>query len=240
MLAVLEELNPAAVWANATVPLAVVSRSGSIESVHRGSIAVATGDGQLIAHAGDPELPVYWRSTAKLHQAIPLVMNGGLDRWQLTQRQLAIICGSHNGEPEQVRIVASILDRIGLRASDLHCGVQEPHGSEAAHELIRRCEAPGPLHNTCSGNHAGLLALSRLLGTSSSNYEAKTHEVQRRALEIVARFAGISVDKIGVGVDGCGIPSYRTPLAAGRHLGTRTSMREARYLRTSQCSAPAR
>src|SRR4051812_5891177 len=195
-------------------PLAHVTRSGEVESLHRGSVAVADATGRLIAHAGDPGLPVFWRSAAKLHQALPLIAGGGLARWHFSGEQLAIMCGSHNGEPAQVECVRSILQHIGLGPEALHCGAQEPYGSAAAKDLIRHDEKPGPLHNTCSGNHAGLLALAQLLGRASEPYEPIANAVQQRALEVVATFAGLPAGEIFTGIDGCGIPAYRTPLSA--------------------------
>ena len=197
-----------------TAVLAQVLRSGEVESVHRGSIAVCDARGRLLAHTGDPLVPVFWRSTAKLHQAIPLVMAGGISRWQLSEPQLAIMCASHNGEPAQVQCVSSILHRIGLGPHALRCGAHEPQDLSAAHELVRRGEKPSPLHNTCSGNHAGLLALGQLLGADPNQYDALAHPAQQRALTVVAQFAGLPASEIFTGIDGCGIPAYRTPLSA--------------------------
>ena len=197
-----------------TTPLAEILRSGAVESIHRGSIAVADASGRVLAHAGDPELPVFWRSAAKFHQAIPLVTAGGVAHWQLTDAELAIMCGSHNGEPEQVECVSSILRRIGFGPEALRCGSQEPCDHRAAIELARRGEEPGPLHNTCSGNHAGLLALGKLLGADPAGYDAITSPVQQRALATIAQFTGMERADIFTGIDGCGIPAYRTPLSA--------------------------
>jgi L-asparaginase II len=191
-----------------------VTRSGEVESVHRGCIVITDSTGRLLAHAGDPEMRVFWRSAAKLHQALPLLMCGGLERWKFSDAELAVICGSHNGEPAQVQCVRSILDRVGVSPQALHCGAQEPYGHQASRELIRHGEEPSSLHNTCSGNHAGLLALDKLLGGSSREYDALNADAQQRALTMVATFAGLPPSSIFTGIDGCGIPAYRTPLSA--------------------------
>src|SRR5688572_3777866 len=99
-----------------TVPLVEITRSGVVDSVHAGAVAAVTADNDLVAQAGTPDLPAFWRSAAKLHQAIALVLAGGVKRWELDDAQLAIMCGSHHGEPAQIRCVTSILDRIGLDA----------------------------------------------------------------------------------------------------------------------------
>lgn len=195
-----------------TVPLVEVSRSGLVESLHGGVIAVVNGEGEVLAHAGSPDVSIFWRSAAKLHQALALVLEGGVKRWGLSDGQLAAICSSHNGEPGQVSCVGSVLKRIGLDESALHCGKMPPHSAWAAADMIRRNEPPSALHHMCSGNHAGLLALTRLLGADPAWYETEAAPAQKRALEVAALFAGLPVPQIELGVDGCGIPAYRTPL----------------------------
>lgn len=195
-------------------PLAQVSRSGFLESIHHGCIAVSDTTGALLASAGNPASLVFWRSTAKLHQALPLVMAGARDRFGLTEPELAIMCASHRGEAEQIRHVESILHKIGLGPQALHCGTQVPDGPEAAKKLFCAGGEPSTLHNACSGNHAGLLALTRLLGGNEDGYEAREAPAQQRALELIARFADLEPSAIFLGIDGCSIPTYRTPLSA--------------------------
>lgn len=195
-------------------PLARVTRSGSLESLHLGSIAVVDTTGRILAQVGDSDQAVFWRSCAKLHQAVALLSAEGAQQFQFTDEEVAVICASHQGEPFQVSRVESALTKIGLPASALHCGAQEPYGKIPAARLVCSGEAPTPLHNTCSGNHAGLLALTRLLGGQTERYESADAPAQRRALEIAAQFCGLPPAEIGLGVDGCSIPAYRTPLRA--------------------------
>src|SRR5580658_11339985 len=104
----------------------VVRRGEFAESVHRVSVVVVDAGDRLIQHAGDPQGPVFWRSAAKPIQALPLVESGAAERFGLTAAELAVACGSHNGEERHVRAVQSILDKIGARADDLHCGPHSP------------------------------------------------------------------------------------------------------------------
>ena len=64
------------------------TRSGLVESVHRVSAAVVDDKGALVASAGNPELLTYWRSAAKPFQALPLVQDGGADRWGFGPREV--------------------------------------------------------------------------------------------------------------------------------------------------------
>ena len=56
--------------------LAETTRGGIVESVHDGVIAVVDVAGRLVASVGDPETVVFYRSSAKPFQAIPLVESG--------------------------------------------------------------------------------------------------------------------------------------------------------------------
>ncbi|MDQ3473307.1 MAG: asparaginase, partial [Acidobacteriota bacterium] len=144
---------------NADVPIAeplVEVRRGSItESRHRGHIVAVDGDGQIVAQLGAPQLVTFLRSSSKPHQAIPLVASGAADRFGFTEKEIAICCGSHNGETIHTETVAQMLGKIGLDASALKCGVHEPFSADAARELRERDEQPTVLHNNCSGKHTG-------------------------------------------------------------------------------------
>jgi len=89
------------------------------------------------------------------------------------------MCASHNGEPFHVAAVESILRKIGARASDLRCGTHPPSYEPAAAELAARGEAPNALHNNCSGKHAGILALCRVLDAPFDDYRLPDHPAPR-------------------------------------------------------------
>src|SRR6185295_9427592 len=100
---------------------------------------------------------------------LPLLLTGAAERFGFTDEEVALACASHNGEPIHTRIVASMLEKIGLGPEALRCGVHEPYGAEATAELRARNEAPNALHNNCSGKHAGMLAVALQLGASIDN-----------------------------------------------------------------------
>src|SRR5215210_8624331 len=116
-------------------PLVEVKRGSITESRHRGHIAAVDADGQIVAHLGAPETVTYLRSSAKPHQAIPLVASGAADRFGFTEKEIALACASHNGEPIHTELAASMLRKIGLGPEALRCGAHEPYGVEAAREL---------------------------------------------------------------------------------------------------------
>ena len=53
----------------------------------------------------------------------------------------------------------SILSKIGESEEALACGAQAPIHEPSARALREAGEAPGRIHNNCSGKHAGMLEL---------------------------------------------------------------------------------
>lgn len=195
-----------------TETLVEVWRGGRVESEHRGAIAVVDAAGNLIASLGDAQLTSYLRSSAKPFQLLPLIESGAADRFGLTDRELAVIAGSHAGEQRHLEAVQSILDKIGLTESQLQCGAHVPFNPEAAQALRAAHREPTPLHNNCSGKHAGMLAQAVAGGFSLSNYLEPDHPIQITIRRRLADLADLSFDDIGVGVDGCSAPCFALPL----------------------------
>lgn len=193
--------------------LVQVTRSGACESLHLGAVAVMEGGGRLVAFAGDPQVPVFWRSTAKFHQALGLLSHPGAGDLDLGNDHVAVICASHHGQRFQVQRVEQVLARARAEVGALRCGCVEPLGRAALAELLKTGHRPSPLHHMCSGNHAGLLALAHLLGDPAP-YDAPAAAVQVHLRALIARFFSCEPDQVPVGVDGCGIPTYRSSLAS--------------------------
>jgi L-asparaginase II len=189
-------------------PLVKVKRGAITESRHRGHVVVIEPDENVVASLGSRENVTYLRSSAKPFQAIPLLTTGAAERFGFTDREVALACGSHNGEPIHTELAASMLKKIGLGPEALRCGTHEPYGAEAALELRMRGEQPNALHNNCSGKHAGMLAVALQLGAPINNYESPENAVQKAIAEVVSRFSGVPVIDMAVGVDGCAAPVF--------------------------------
>src|SRR4029079_9422346 len=135
------------------------------------SAAVVTSDGRLVGQTGDPQLITYWRSAAKPFQLMPLVADGGVERFGLDQAMLALACGSHNAESVHREVAARWLTAIGVSESDLACGGHPSRWPALADAMIHDDVTPSPIWSNCSGKHASLLALARLHGWGTSGYE---------------------------------------------------------------------
>ena len=195
-------------------PLVEVKRGSITESRHRGHIAVVDTQGNIIASLGRPETVTYLRSSAKPFQALPLLTSGAAERFGFTDREVALACGSHNGEPIHTELAASMLKKIGLGLEALHCGAHEPYGAEAALELRIRGEQPNALHNNCSGKHVGMLAVARHIGAPIENYERPENPVQKLIADAVSQFSGVAVTDMAIGVDGCSAPAFGMTMKA--------------------------
>jgi len=208
------EHKPPAVELSAPVPLVEVTRGPIVESRHRGHVAVVDGAGRLVAALGDPGTITYLRSSAKPFQAIPLVISGAADRFGFSERELALACASHNGEPIHTQTAQSMLDKIGLGPEALKCGAHEPFSAAETRRLRERGEEPNVLHNNCSGKHAGMLALALHVGAPAATYHQLDNPIQQLIREVVARFSGVAVEDIAIGIDGCAVPVFGVSMKA--------------------------
>ena len=202
-------------------PLVEIWRGDTLESVHAGAVAVADDAGSILLAHGDPRVVTCLRSAAKPAQVLPLLASGAVDRFGFTDAEIAVMIGSHGGEPFHVAAVRSILARIGLGPEALQCGAHPPYHKPSAKALREAGEAPTVLHNNCSGKHAGMLALAVALDAPVETYLEERHPVQARIREAVATLAGLRPEAIRTATDGCSAPTFALPLAAAAVLYAR-------------------
>jgi len=221
-----------------------VVRGTVVESSHSVHVAVVDSAGRLRAAVGDPGSVTYFRAGAKPFQALPLARDGALDRFGITLEELALCCGSHSGEPRHLEVIVSMLRKIGVETECLVCGPQAPIHEQTRCDLAEEGLEPIRLHNNCSGKHAGMLALARAHGWDTVGYNRPEHPVQGRILSEVARWAGVPVEAIALGVDGCGAACFALPLQqmaqayATLASSARRGDREATYVVGAMTSYP--
>ena len=154
-------------------PIEIVATRGPLaESRHRVACAVADAAGRSIAAWGDVAQPVYPRSAIKAIQALPLIESGAADRLGLSEEEIALACASHSGEDAHVALARAMLAKAGRDESALECGAHWPLGEAAARALARSGRSPGPLHNNCSGKHAGFVCVACVSGIEPRGYVA--------------------------------------------------------------------
>ena len=193
-------------------PLTIVTRGAAIDSTHYGSVAVVDRDGRLLYSAGDPWFLTMTRSALKPFQAVPLVAEGGLERFGFSAPEIALLCASHSGEPRHVAAVADMLRRAGNASSDLQCGSHAPGFYEVKGELPPP-PPYSPLAHNCSGKHSGMLAWCAACNVRKDTYLAFDHPLQRAIRGAVAHFTATPEAALVAGIDGCSAPNYAVPLA---------------------------
>ena len=195
-------------------PLVELTRGGIVESIHLGALAAVDSDGILLAAFGNSDMVSFPRSSMKPFQALPLVENGGMEAFGLTDEELAIISASHAGTNEHVRVLKSIHQKVGLELSDLQCGVHWPIDKETAFQMRLLGETPDSYRHNCSGKHSGMLTQAKLLEQSLDDYLTPVHLVQQNIRRAVSSMCGIHRDDMIFGVDGCSAPVYAMPLSS--------------------------
>jgi L-asparaginase II len=196
------------------VPLVEVTRGGRVESYHWAALAVSDADGRIFAAIGDEQATVFSRSAAKPFQVCTLVRTGAADAFNINDRELAVACSSHGGEPFHLQAVESLLRKGGFSAEDLLCGLHEPWYAPVARELMHEDRPPTTLHNNCSGKHAAMLALTRHLGGDPREYLEPEGPAQMAILNCLAEHTELPAQKIHRALDGCSAPTFALPLAS--------------------------
>src|SRR5215212_799528 len=191
-----------------SVRLTNVYRGAHVESHHSGSIAVVDSRGRLLACAGDPGTRSCLRSAAKPFQAIPLLEYGGAEEYELTGEEIALTCGSHGGEPVHVATAAALLRKGEFDEEDLLCGAHLPYDEKSAAELRASGEPPSPLHNNCSGKHAGMLLATQVMDVPPARYIDAEHPLQVLMRSTLADFAALPAEDVPIAIDGCGVPAF--------------------------------
>ena len=197
------------------VPLIEVTRGDLVECQHWGAVAVADREGCVQACAGDPHALVFTRSTIKPFQALPLLQSGGARALGWGVPELALLCASHNGEPQHVDQVQAMLGSVGLDHQALRCGCHRPIFADLGLPGLGLPEGfvADARHNNCSGKHAGFLAYCMEQGLSIDDYERPQHALQAAVRQALGRCVGLAPDALRMGVDGCAAPNYAMPLA---------------------------
>lgn len=190
------------------------TRGPLLESRARGWICVVDSDDKLLFSKGDPTYVTYLRSTAKPLQAVSVLTSGAAERFRLSDREIALICGSHSGEDCHTETVRAILAKAGLDTSSLKCGTHPPLDPNAKDALIKAGLEPQPVHHNCSGKHSGMLLTASHCGESLPDYLDPASPTQQRIVRNIALMAGIQPEHVVIGIDGCSAPVHGLTMRA--------------------------
>jgi L-asparaginase II len=194
------------------LPLVELTRGNIVESVHYGSVVVVSSDEKSIQSLGDANAQCFLRSSAKPFQALAFIEQGGEKHFDLSLKEIAIMCSSHSGTDEHVSVLLELQKKIGVKESDLQCGVHPPYDKQTQEQLWLRGEKPSPIRHNCSGKHTAMLAFAKMLGAPLENYLEINHPVQQAILKTFAEMCSVEIESIQLGTDGCSAPVFAIPL----------------------------
>ncbi|MDD1438214.1 asparaginase [Dolichospermum sp. ST_sed10] len=174
-------------------------REGIIESRHLVQAVVSDDRGRVLSGAGNADTAAFIRSALKPFQALAVTSTGTLERYGLSDRDLAIITSSHKASIEQVRQVFNILWRADIDINYLQCPI--PQGKRSS------------LEYNCSGKHAGMLAVCQQRHWPLTNYLDRKHPVQQLIITKVAELLRMPAEEFLTAHDDCGAPTYLMQLS---------------------------
>lgn len=187
-------------------------REGIVESKHQAQAVVCDDRGRVLSVAGSSEEAFFARSALKPFQALAVTTSGTPERYNLNDRDLAIVCASHQGTTEHVRQVFNILWRCDVDPTALQCPT--PPGGRS------------PLQYNCSGKHAGMLAVCQQRGWPLQTYLRRDHPVQQLILGKVAELLRMPAAEFISAHDDCGVPTYFMQLDQMASLYARLASRD--------------
>jgi len=168
-------------------------REGIVEVHHKAHAVVCDSRGRVLSFAGNPEYASFVRSALKPFQALAVTSSGALERFQLNDADLAIMCGSHRGRVEQARQAFHILWRANIDPEVLRCPVPD--------------DSRSPLIHGCSGKHAGMLAVCQQRNWPLESYLHRNHPVQQLILARVSELLAMPADEFIIAHDDCCAPT---------------------------------
>src|SRR5207248_97328 len=130
----------------------------------------------------------------------PALVVSRLAPFDFSNREVAVMCASHNAEAVHVEAVRSLMSRAGVPEDALQCPAMRPWDEETVIQSPERRR----INSDCSGKHAGMLAACLAQGWPMDGYRMADHPLQRAILRAVLSASGL--ESVDVGMDGCGVP----------------------------------
>ncbi|MCC0175792.1 asparaginase [Waterburya agarophytonicola K14] len=179
-------------------------REGIVESSHQVEATVCDSRGRVLLVAGNSETSAFIRSALKPFQALAVTSTGTLQKYDLSDRDLAIMCSSHQGNTEQARQAFNILWQADVDPNHLKCPI--PPGKSTQ------------LQHNCSGKHAGVLAVCQNRNWPLNTYLHRSNPVQKLILTKISELLGMPGEELIGAKDDCGMPTYSMELKQIAHL----------------------
>ncbi|KAJ3482405.1 hypothetical protein NLG97_g7581 [Lecanicillium saksenae] len=190
----------------------VIDRNGVIENRHELHAVVVDSTGRVLFVVGDPNRVTLIRSAAKPAQSVAIVETGALEKYDLSEADLALMCASHSSEDRHAQRAKEILAKAGNSEDHLRCGGHPAILPDRNKAWIKAGFEPTPVWSNCSGKHSGMLAAARAIGAEPEDYHVLSHPLQQRVKQATEEIARLPPDQVRWAVDGCNMPAPAYPL----------------------------
>lgn len=164
-------------------------RAGLSEALKFGSLCWASG--QNIVHSYGGDVSFFGRSTVKLIHMKGLVSQ--LDQ-ALNWEQKAASVASHNAEPEQLKVIKSILSPQ-----------EQKYMLTPATSSRLNSEDKSSWFHPCSGEHSAILRACQLSGWSLKDYRSIEQPFHQHFLKYIQSVLGVQWQPKVTAKDGCGL-----------------------------------
>jgi L-asparaginase II len=192
--------------------LVEVTRGEIVESRHRGMAVVVDGDGSVVMSLGEVETPVFPRSAVKSMQALPLVETGAADRYGFGNKELALACSSHSGEPGHMQLAGEMAGRAGLGEADFECGCHWSSEQKVLIDQARAGDKPNQLATIAPASTPAFSVCPAMPASITTAMSAMIISSRRPVRDVMADLTGSALGHDNCGIDGCSIPTYAAPL----------------------------
>ena len=186
-------------------------RDGLAEEEHFGFVVLANKDRAFDFTGDDKKYPFFLRSCGKPLQAALLIDYGMDIRYNMSEEEIALCCGSHAGEEVHVSLAKSLLEKIGLDESYLRCGLLKPLSKTEQMKLVMENKTESVLQNNCSGKHIMMLGLCKMNDWDLDTYDKPDHPLQIAIKKKITELCQLKKE-YPMTKDGCGVPIMSMPL----------------------------
>ncbi len=180
-------------------------RSGYIDNRYYAIVSLYDKNGLILKKGETNNSLFFLRSLFKPIQA-SILDDNIIKHFNFLNEELAIMQGSHSGEPVHIELVQSILNKIGLSEKDLKCPIIPPLNTKVWKNFTKYSK----LHNNCSAKHSMMLAYCVYKGLDINNYLDFSHPMQIKIKEKLLNYA--KTNNCKESSDGCLAPIYALSL----------------------------
>ena len=113
-----------------------IYRGTLVESSHRAIILVKDSFNNCLISTNNENSLIYPRSAIKIFQALPFIISKAHELYNLNEKNIAISCSSHIGEPMHLKVLLSWIEKLNIAEQQLKCGIHNPIDQQSSNNLF--------------------------------------------------------------------------------------------------------